>query len=160
MRYWSATNPNVLLETPLHPQNVSIWCGFYAGDVIGPYFFVGENDCHVTVNGELYRAMLEDFLWPELDELDINDMWFQQDGATSHTARVTIDLLKDKFGERVISRNGPVEWPPRSCDLTPFDHSKTTSIAKLPTFRSKCVPEWWKIGSNESTAVNGLVVVI
>ena len=24
----------------------------------------------------------------------------------------------------------------------------------------KCVPEWWKIGSNESTAVNGLVVVI
>ena len=48
-------------------------------------------------------------------------MWFQQDGATSHTARVTIDLLKGKFGERVISRNGPVEWPPRSCDLTPLD---------------------------------------
>ena len=52
-----------------------------------------------------------DYLWPELDKLDINDMWFQQD---SHTARVTIDLLKGKFGERVISRNGPVEWPPRS----------------------------------------------
>ena len=50
--------------------------------------------------------MLEDYLWPELDELDINDMWFQQDGATIHTARVTIDLLKGKFGERVISRNG------------------------------------------------------
>ena len=33
-------------------------------------------------------------------------------------ARVIIDLLKGKFGERVISRNGPVEWPPRSCDLT------------------------------------------
>ena len=48
-------------------------------------------------------------------------MWFQQDGATSHTARVTIDLLKGKFGERVISRNGPVEWPPHSCDLTPLD---------------------------------------
>ena len=56
------------------------------------------------------------YLWLELDELDINDMWFQQDGATIHTARVTIDLLKDKFGERVISRNGPDEWPPRSCD--------------------------------------------
>ena len=63
------------------------------------------------VNGERYRAMLEDYLWPELDELDINDMWFQQDGAISHTARVTIDLLKGKFGKRVISRNGPVEWP-------------------------------------------------
>ena len=46
-----------------------------------------ENDRHFTVNGERYRAMLEDYLWPELDELDINDMWFKQDGATSHTAR-------------------------------------------------------------------------
>ena len=24
MRYWSATNPNVLLEAPLHPQKVTI----------------------------------------------------------------------------------------------------------------------------------------
>ena len=84
-------------------------------------FFVHENDRHVTVNGERYRAMLEDYLWPELDELNINDMWFQQDGASSHTARVTINSLKGKFGERVISRNGPVEWPPRSCDLMPLD---------------------------------------
>ena len=68
-----------------------------------------------------YRAMLEDYLRPELHELDINDMWFQQDGATSHTSRVTIDLLKGKFGERVISRNDPVERQPRSCDLTPLD---------------------------------------
>ena len=96
-----------------------------------------ENDCHVTVNGERYRAMLEDYLWPELDKLDINDMWFQQDGATSHTARVTIDLLKGKFGERLISRNGPVEWPPRSCDLTPLDfflwgHIKSLVYANKP----------------------------
>ena len=109
MRYWSAKNPNVLLETPLHPQKVTVWCGFHAGGVNGLYFFVDENDRHVTVNGERYRVMLEDYLWPELDELDINDMWFQHDVATSHTARVTIDLLKGKFGERVISRNGPVE---------------------------------------------------
>ena len=105
--------------------------------MIGPYFFVEENDRHVTVNGEHYRAMLEDYLWPELDELDINDMWFQQDGATSHTARVTIDLLQGKFGERVISRNGPVEWSPRSCDLTPLDfflwgHIKSLVFANKP----------------------------
>ncbi|GFX76374.1 hypothetical protein TNCV_593371 [Trichonephila clavipes] len=46
---------------------------------------------------------------------------FQQDGATCHTARATIDLLKDTFGDRLISRFGPVNWPPRSCDLTPLD---------------------------------------
>ncbi|GFU37746.1 transposable element Tc3 transposase [Trichonephila clavipes] len=40
----------------------------------------------------------------------------------SHTARETIDLLKETFGDRLISRFGPVNWPPRSCDLTPLDY--------------------------------------
>ena len=91
--------------------------------------------------------MLEDYLWLELDELDINDMWFQQDGATSHTARVTIDLLEGKFCERVVSRNGSVEWPPRSCDLTPLDfflwgHIKSLVYANKPAtldhLKDKC----------------------
>ncbi|GFW35011.1 uncharacterized protein TNCV_979491 [Trichonephila clavipes] len=50
------------------------------------------------------------------------ELWFQQDGATCHTARATIDLLKDMFGDRLISRFGPVNWPLRSCDLTPLDY--------------------------------------
>ncbi|GFV76750.1 uncharacterized protein TNCV_4729701 [Trichonephila clavipes] len=37
-------------------------------------------------------------------------------------ACATIDLLKDTFGDRLISRFGPVNWPPRSCDLTPLDY--------------------------------------
>ena len=82
--------------------------------------------------------MLEDYLWPEMDELDINDMWFQQDSISSHTTRVTIDLLKGKFSERVISRNGQGEWPPRSCDLTPLDfflwgHIKSLVYSNKPT---------------------------
>ncbi|GFW66505.1 uncharacterized protein TNCV_3310241 [Trichonephila clavipes] len=47
---------------------------------------------------------------------------FQQDGATCHTARATIDLLKDTFGDHLISRFGPVNWPPRSCVLIPLDY--------------------------------------
>ncbi|GFS72611.1 uncharacterized protein TNCV_4136031 [Trichonephila clavipes] len=50
------------------------------------------------------------------------ELWFQQDGATCHTARAAIDLLKDTFGDRLISRFGPVNWPPRSCNLTPLDY--------------------------------------
>ncbi|GFY27935.1 uncharacterized protein TNCV_4562891 [Trichonephila clavipes] len=53
---------------------------------------------------------------------DVQELWLQQDGATCHTARATIDLLKDTFGDRLISRFGPVNWPPRSCDLTPLDY--------------------------------------
>ncbi|GFX00537.1 DUF4817 domain-containing protein [Trichonephila clavipes] len=37
-------------------------------------------------------------------------------------ARTTIDFLKDTFGDRLISRFGPVNWPPRSYDLTPLDY--------------------------------------
>ncbi|GFX72796.1 transposable element Tc3 transposase [Trichonephila clavipes] len=50
------------------------------------------------------------------------ELGFQQDRATCHTARDTIDLLKDTLGDRLISRFGPVNWPPRSCDLTPLDY--------------------------------------
>ncbi|GFW62437.1 uncharacterized protein TNCV_291111 [Trichonephila clavipes] len=31
-------------------------------------------------------------------------------------------LLKDTSGDRLISRFGPVNCPPRSCDLTPLDY--------------------------------------
>ena len=41
---------------------------------------------------------------------------------TCHTARVTIDLLRGEFGEHFISRSEPVNWPPRSCNLTPLDY--------------------------------------
>ncbi|GFV81478.1 transposable element Tcb2 transposase [Trichonephila clavipes] len=59
---------------------------------------------------------------PSKDVGGNKELWFQQDAATCHTARATIDLLKDTFGDRLISRFGPVNWPPRSCDLTPLDY--------------------------------------
>ncbi|GFU66894.1 transposable element Tc3 transposase [Trichonephila clavipes] len=66
--------------------------------------------------------MITNFFIPELNNHDVQELWFQQDGATCHTARATIDLLKDTFGDRLISRFGPVNWPPRSFDLTPLDY--------------------------------------
>ncbi|GFW24977.1 transposable element Tc3 transposase [Trichonephila clavipes] len=66
--------------------------------------------------------MITNFFIPELNNHDVQELWFQQDGATCHTARATIDLLKDAFGDHLISRFGPVNWPPRSCDLTPLDY--------------------------------------
>ncbi|GFT39351.1 transposase [Trichonephila clavipes] len=66
--------------------------------------------------------MITHFFIPELNSHDVQELWFQQDGATCHTARATIDLLKDTFGDRLISRFGPVNRPPKSCDLTPLDY--------------------------------------
>ena len=37
-------------------------------------------------------------------------------------ANVTIELLGTVFENRIISRNSDVNWPPRSCDLSPLDY--------------------------------------
>ncbi|GFX17824.1 uncharacterized protein TNCV_2292731 [Trichonephila clavipes] len=121
-RIWSEANPQVYVETPLHPEKLTVWCVLWAGGIIGPYFFKNDDGHNVTVNGDRYRAMITNFFIPELNNHDVQELWFQQDGATCHTARATIDLLKDTFGDRLISRFGPVNWPPRSCDLTPLDY--------------------------------------
>ncbi|GFX59477.1 DUF4817 domain-containing protein [Trichonephila clavipes] len=85
-------------------------------------FFKNDEGHNVTVNGDRYRAKITNFFIPELNNHDVQELWFQQDGAACHTARATIDLLKDTLGDRLISRFGPVNWPPRSCDLTPLDY--------------------------------------
>ncbi|GFX68252.1 transposable element Tc3 transposase [Trichonephila clavipes] len=121
-RIWSEANPQVNVETPLHPEKLTVYCALWAGGIIGPYFFKNDKGHNVTINGDRYRAMITNFFIPELNNQDVQELWFQQDGATCHRARATIDLLKDTFGDRLISRFGPVNWPPRSCDLTPLDY--------------------------------------
>ncbi|GFS56422.1 uncharacterized protein TNCV_4302561 [Trichonephila clavipes] len=121
-RIWSEANPQVYVETPLHPEKLTVWCALWAGGIIGPYFFKNDEGHNVTVNGDRYRAMITNFFIPELNNHDVQELWFQQDGATCHIARATIDLLKDTFGDHLISRFGPVNWGPRSCDLTPLDY--------------------------------------
>ncbi|GFU64759.1 transposable element Tc3 transposase, partial [Trichonephila clavipes] len=121
-RIWNEANPQVYVETPLHPEKLTVWCALWAGGIIGQYFFKNDEGHNVTVNDDRYRAMITHFFIRELNNHDVQELWFQQDAATCHTARATIDLLKDTFGDRLISRFGPVNWPPRSCDLTPLDY--------------------------------------
>ncbi|GFW56521.1 uncharacterized protein TNCV_1862311 [Trichonephila clavipes] len=90
-RSWSEANQQVYVETPLHPEKLTVWCALWAGGIIGPYFFKNDEGHNVTVNGDRYRAMITNFLIPELNNHDVLELWFQQDGATCHTARATID---------------------------------------------------------------------
>ncbi|GFW09143.1 putative LOC100569746 [Trichonephila clavipes] len=83
----------------------------------------GYGDCFedIRCDGNFPEDTITNFFIPELNNHDVQELWFQQNGAICHTARATIDLLKDTFGDRLISRFGPVNWPPRSCDFTPLD---------------------------------------
>jgi len=62
--------------------------------IVGPYFFE-EEGATVTVTSERYVEMLRNFLCPQLRSLWVNmeEMWFQQDGATAHTARASMTVV-------------------------------------------------------------------
>ena len=59
---------------------------------------------NAAVNDKSYRAMINEFFLLQHNELKI--MWFQQDGATTHTALATIDMLKNVFSVYLIFRFG------------------------------------------------------
>ena len=73
--------------------------------IIGPYSFENEARAAVSVNRLRHRTMINEFLWPELEDMDEEDDYFQQDGARCHTSSETIVLLCEKYPGRVISRN-------------------------------------------------------
>lgn len=91
----------------MHLQRTTIWCGFGSGGVIGPYFFEDEAEIAVTVNGIRYRSTITKFLWPQLNDMDMDNMWFQQYGATCHTAHETITLdcsndFQNKLSQEIL----------------------------------------------------------
>ena len=63
--------------------------------------------------------------------MDLNNLWFQQDGATCHTLRNTVNLLKEKFEGFIISQNGDINYTPRSPDLTSLDYSLWSYVKSL-----------------------------
>ena len=99
----------------------SVWCGISKVGIVDPYFF--EEGATVTVTSERYVETLRNFLRPQLRILRVNmeEMWFQQDGATAHTARASMTLVRPMFPQHVVSRFGDVPRPPRSLDLSACD---------------------------------------
>ena len=58
---------------------------------------------------------------PQTISADIQQEWFQQDGATPHTAAASRLWLQQRFPGRVISLKEEVQWAPHSPDLSPLD---------------------------------------
>lgn len=69
--------------------------------------------------------MLETYLQHMLEEMaeehDLGDVWFQQDGATAHTARISLAVMRQMFPGRLVSLRGDIGWPARSPDSSMCD---------------------------------------
>ena len=62
-RIWTSQNPHAIQE--IHPEKVTVWCGFTAKFIIGPYVFEeitakGTQIC--SVKGQRYFDMLKNFV--------------------------------------------------------------------------------------------------
>ena len=57
-RILGSENPKTIIEKPLYPQRVTVWCGFWTEGIIGAYFFENEAGAAVSVNGMCYRTMI------------------------------------------------------------------------------------------------------
>ena len=121
-RYWSDANPQLLHETPLHSPKITVWCGVARFGIIGPYFFEDPQGRTITVTSEQYLDKFNTFLVPELRMIEcLQTTWFQQDGATAHTANISKNRLQQLFPGRLISPFGDIHWPSRSPDLSVLD---------------------------------------
>lgn len=58
----------------------------------------------------------------QLHDDELQEGYFQQDGATPHCTAETLALIREYFGERIISRNTARKFPARSCDVTACDY--------------------------------------
>jgi hypothetical protein len=99
---------------------VTVWCSVSAFGVLGPYFFENATGQSVTVTSDRYVELLWEFLNDDLCRLRVHTrlVWFQQDGATAHTAQNSMTVVRGMFLQHVISSFGDIEWPARSPDLS------------------------------------------
>ena len=58
----------MIIKKPFYPQRVTVWCSFRAERTIGPYFLENEAGAAVSANELCYGAMINGFLWPELED--------------------------------------------------------------------------------------------
>ena len=137
-RTWSLHNPHNFMDLKEQGgQKVMCFVAIINDKVIGPYWFQDESGSNVSVNANRYLKMLQDHIIPKLPSRLINRLWFMQDGATAHTSNCVMSFLREKFGNRIISRFAERNWPARSPDMNPLDfwlwgHVESIVIQRKP----------------------------
>jgi len=119
MHYWSEENPRVTrLKNFQVRWKINIWAGIMGTQILGPVILPD------ILTGQSYVEFLQENLPDFLEEVPLferNKMFFQQDGAGPHNARIVTTYLNEQFPGRWMGRYGPIRWPARSPDLNPLD---------------------------------------
>ncbi|KFM72225.1 hypothetical protein X975_12840, partial [Stegodyphus mimosarum] len=84
VRICESENPHEYREAQGDSPKVNVQCGLMHDRVIGPFFFTEK-----TVSSVVYLDMLENFVFPQLEELQPH-VFLQQDGAPPHWVHLRI----------------------------------------------------------------------
>lgn len=99
MRVWGLENPHATVEEQKSKEKVMVWCAMTSTSILGPFFFED------TVTGESYLDMLKRFYFPhDKRQGNLDQVVFQQDGASVYVAGQVKVFLQDTFGTQIISR--------------------------------------------------------
>ena len=105
LRYWSDTKPNIYTEKSNHPEKITVWAALSTNGIIGPFYFEDTDGNTKTKNSVGYLTLLKCKFLPALRRrgVDVTQVWFQQDGATPHTAHHVLKWLTETFATRIVS---------------------------------------------------------
>lgn len=118
--YWSTQNLH--LTKPSNFQIVwkfNVWVGLINNQLIGPVVY--DQNLNAAFYSQNILPFLEENYLDNLPLATLREIYFMQDGAPPHNARVVDRLLSVIFEDRWIGNSGPIRWPARSPDLNPLD---------------------------------------
>ncbi|PSN40755.1 hypothetical protein C0J52_13694 [Blattella germanica] len=96
--------------------DVNGWCGLASRGLIDPFRYEG------TLTGDRYLGILNDSILPAIRQLYGNErLYYEQDSPPANYHRDVRAYLFRHFPNNWIGRRSPIEFPPRSPDLTPLD---------------------------------------
>lgn len=117
--YWSDENPHIIHTVQNQGHfGINVWCGIVGRHLVGPYFYEGP------LTGQRYLEFLRNQLPLLLENVPLlirQNLWLQMDGAPCHNAEIVRNYLNRQYRDKWIGTYGPMEFPPRSPDLTPLD---------------------------------------
>lgn len=92
---------------------------------------------------ELWSLCEHDRRDPNLDEMDVGNVWFKQDGAMAHTVRTAMRVLREHFPGRLISLRGRSSVAAALTWFSPLRHFMRVSQINRAHWSSKdhCSPE-------------------
>ena len=102
--YWPPEKPKVTIDAHINLTRLRVWCANSAEGIVGRFFFDG------TVAAQSYLAMPQQQLLPLLQHLGgAEGLYFHQDGAPAHYAKLVGDWLDANLPNQGIGRREPLE---------------------------------------------------